>query len=113
MHLDHGLYHFHKRKRIHQKLEPYPHPDKWKRLMDNLIYVVGIFGPVMTIPQLIKIWVEKNASGVSAISWAAYLIASLFWLAYGVMHREWPIIFNAVLWVVLEILIIIGAIVYG
>ena len=69
MHLQHGLHHFYKRKRIYQKLEPYPHPNKWKRLMDKLIYAVGIFGPVMTIPQLTKIWLDKNAAGVSAISW--------------------------------------------
>ena len=113
MHLEHGLHHFHKRKRIHQKLEPYPHPNKWKRLVDHLIYVVGIFGPIMTVPQLLKIWVEKNAAGVSAVSWTAYFFASLFWLIYGLMHKEGPIIFNAILWIILEILIVVGAMVYG
>jgi len=45
-----GLHHFHRRKRIYQKHEPYPHPDKWKRFMDHAIYCVGVFGPIMTIP---------------------------------------------------------------
>jgi len=39
------------------KEEPYPHPNKWKRLMDKLIYFAGVLGPIMTIPQLSKIWV--------------------------------------------------------
>jgi len=74
------------------KEEPYPHPNKWKRLMDKLIYFAGVLGPIMTIPQLSKIWVEKNASGVSALSWGAYGVGACFWIIYGFMHKEKPII---------------------
>ena len=44
-----GLHHFHTRKRIHQKHEIYPHPDRWMNFMDKAIYVMGVFGPLMTI----------------------------------------------------------------
>lgn len=67
----------------------------------------------MTIPQLTKIWVEKNASGVSAVSWGAYLVTAIFWLLYGILHKEKPIIFTYSAWIVLEILIVIGTITYG
>jgi len=109
----HGLHHHHKRKRIHAKHESYPHPNKWKNFMDKAIYVVGVLGPIMTIPQLAKIWVEKNASGVSIISWTAYLIASGFWVIYGIMHKEKPIIVTYSLWILLDILIIIGTVIYN
>ena len=108
-----GLHHFHRRKRIHKKHEPYPHPNKWKRFMDRAIYIVGIFGPIMTLPQLTKIWVEKNASGVSLISWTAFLLYAIFWLIYGIMHREKPIIFAYILWVTLQAIVVIGIIIYG
>lgn len=108
-----GLHHFHKRKRIYVKHEPYPHPDKWKRVMDKLIYIVGIFGPIMTIPQLTIIWIEKNAGGVSLISWSSYLVIAVFWITYGIMHKEKPIIFANCLWILLEIFIIIGVLLYG
>ncbi|HJO01876.1 MAG: PQ-loop domain-containing transporter [Candidatus Woesearchaeota archaeon] len=108
-----GLHHFHIRKRVHQKHESYPHPHKWKRFMDKAIYVAGVFGPLMTLPQLTKIWIEKNAAGVSVISWASYLIAAIFWLIYGIMHKEKPIIFAYSLWIGLEILIVVGTIIYG
>ena len=108
-----GLHHYNTRKRIHQKHEPYPHPHKWKNFMDRMIYVVGVFGPIMTIPQLSKIWIEQNAAGVSAISWTAYLIAAIFWLIYGIMHKETPIILTYSLWIILEVFIIIGIIIYG
>jgi len=108
-----AVHHLHKRKRIHKLNEPYPHPEKSKRVMDRLIYLVGAFAVVMTIPQVMTIWIGKNAAGVSAISWVSYLIAAVFWLAYGIMHREKPIVFNYSLWIFLEVLIIIGVFIYG
>lgn len=108
-----GVHHFHIRKRIHQNHESYPHPDKWKRLMDKLIYVIGILVPIMTFPQLIKIWIDKNATGVSLISWSTYLIAAIFWLIYGIMHKEKPIIITNVLWIFFDIFIVVGIIIYG
>jgi len=108
-----GLHHYHKRKRISQRLEPVPSKDKNKRFLDKAIYFVGVFGPIMTLPQLAKIWIEKNAVGVSAISWGAYLLAAIFWLNYGILHKEKPIILTYSLWIVLETLIVIGTLIYG
>jgi uncharacterized protein with PQ loop repeat len=108
-----GLHHFHRRKRIHERHEPYPHPDKWKRFVDRAIYFMGAFGVVMTIPQGAKIWIGKDASGVSVISWSAYLIGAIFWLIYGVMHKEKPIIFTYSLWIVLYVIIVTGVIIYS
>jgi len=110
--VNNGLHHIHKRKRVHQKLEKYPHPDKWKNLMDKIIYVVAIFGPIMTIPQVMKIWVEQNPTGVSVISWSAYLLAAIFWLMYGVLHKEKPIIFTNILMIILEAFILVGILIY-
>lgn len=107
-----GLHHFHARKRIHQLHEDYPHPNKAKRFMDKAIYVVGIIGPLMTIPQLAKIWIEKNASGVSAASWTAYTVCAIFWLIYGFMHREKPIIITYAVWLLLDAAIIVGVALY-
>ena len=82
-------------------------------IADNLIYLGGILGPIVTIPQLIEIWLNKNASGVSVISWTAYLVGAIFWLFYGLVHKERPIIFTYGIWIIIDILIVIGAIIYG
>jgi uncharacterized protein with PQ loop repeat len=108
-----GMHHFHKRKRAQIKHKKYREPDKWKRFMDKAIYVVGIIGPIMTIPQLTKIWVEKNAAGVSVISWAAYLVTGIFWFIYAMMHKEKPLIMTYAIWIVLEIFIVVGTLMYG
>jgi len=108
-----GMHHFHLRKRIHQKHEKYPHPDKFKNFVDKAVYFVGAFGIIMTLPQLMKIWVDKNASGVSAVSWSAYLVAAIFWLLYGYLHREKQLIIIYSCWVFLDIVIITGTLLYG
>jgi uncharacterized protein with PQ loop repeat len=108
-----GMHHFQRRKRGHKALEPYPSPNKFKRFMDKAIYVVGVAGPVFTIPQVTKIWVEKNASGVSAIAWISYLVLAVFWLTYGILHKEKPIILANILWIFLEIFIVAGILTYG
>ena len=107
-----GLHHIHRRKRIYVKHQPYPHPIKWKRFLDRAAYFFAVFGPVMTIPQVLRIWVGKDASGVSPISWSAYLVVAVFWLTYGIAHKAKPIIFTNILWIIFEIMIIAGTFVY-
>jgi len=110
----HGYHHLHRRKRMYQKgLEPYPSPSRWKSLVDRMIYVVIFVGPVMTIPQVAEIWVNRNVGGVSIVSWAAYTFVSVFWLAYGLMHKEKPIILSSVAWIVLNSLVVAGVLLYG
>jgi uncharacterized protein with PQ loop repeat len=108
-----GIHPFQKRKRVHQKLEKYPSIDKKKNLMDKLIYLVIFIAPIMTIPQILKIWVEKNASGLSIFSWGTYAIGSMLWLSYGFLHKEKPLIISHAIWTILHVLIIIGIIFYG
>jgi len=108
-----GLHHAHKRKRIHQKKELYPHPNKWKRILDKIIYIVGIMGPIMTIPQVLRIWIEKNAAGVTIITWFSWLIIGIFWLTYGIVHKEKPIILVYSSWIIIHTLVVIGASMYG
>jgi len=110
---DKALHHLHKRKRIYKKFEIYPHPKKLKRIMDKLIYLIAILTPLMTLPQVYKIWIERNPVGVSALTWSSYLLAACFWLSYGILHKEKPIILVNVLMIILEIIIIIGVLTYG
>ncbi|MBU2639645.1 MAG: hypothetical protein KKG75_02970 [Nanoarchaeota archaeon] len=108
-----GLHHFQIRKRIFEKREKYPSSSKVKRYMDKVVFVMGAFGPIMTIPQLYEIWIKKNAAGVSAISWGSYLIIAIFWLFYGIVHKEKPLIFMYILWIIFDIFIVAGTIIYG
>lgn len=107
-----GAHHVHVRKRIHEKYEEYPHPNPHKRFLDKLIYFVGISGPIMTIPQVYNIWILKHTIGVSIITWSWLAIVAITWTIYGIAHKEMPIIVVNLAWLFVEILIIIGLIIY-
>lgn len=77
-------------------------------LMDWLIYAVAFLSPVMTLPQVAQIWVEKNVAGVSLVTWASYTVFAAFWLTYGLIHREKPIIVANILSGILNIIIVAG-----
>lgn len=106
-----ALYHLHLRKRVHQKLEPYPHPNPFKQILDHLIYVVGVSGPILTIPQVLKIWESRSADGVSLITWGSLFVIACVWLLYGIVHREKPIIAANILWILVDATIV-GSILY-
>ena len=89
------------------------HLSKWGKFMYRFIYLVGALGPIMTIPQVMKIWGEQEAAGVSVISWSAYSLLSIFWIIYGIVDRDKPIIFMFTAYFILNILVVIGAIQYG
>ena len=108
-----GTHHLLSRKRLHKNLEIYPHKSEVKNFIDKLALFMGIVGPLMTIPQVWKIYYYQNASGVSAISWVSYLLNAIVWLAYGISHKEKPIIITNAFWIVLEIIVIFGTIIYG
>jgi uncharacterized protein with PQ loop repeat len=79
---------------------------------DRLACVAGVFGPLMTIPQVLKIWIDRSVDGVSFISWVAYLVNSLFFLAYGILKRDRALIVMYSSWTALSVLIIIGLVIF-
>jgi len=107
------LRHIHLRKRHTAKLEPYPARSFWKRVLDRVVLGVGIAGPIMSIPQIVLIYVGQDATGVSPISWVAWATFNIPWILYGIAHRELPIIVTYTLWFICNSLIFIGALLYS
>ncbi|MBI5306111.1 hypothetical protein HZB04_00745 [Candidatus Wolfebacteria bacterium] len=110
--MNHHLHHLHQRKRIYQKLEEYPHPNRKIRLLDNIIILIAIFGPLANVIQIIKIFIEKNASGLSFFSWSAYALFNFIWIIYGLAHKEKPIFISGSLWLLTNIIILTEIILY-
>jgi len=108
-----GIHHLHRRKRIHQQHQPYPHPNKWIRLLDKVVLIIAILAPLGTLPQVYKIYAEKSAAGVSAFTWALYAIFSLPWLVYGIVHKEKPIAISYSLNILTYIAVIAGILLYS
>jgi len=64
-----GRLHLHKRKKK-------PSKSRFNAQVDTLVYAVSILVLALTIPQIYNIWIDKNAAGVSVISWAAYTVSA-------------------------------------
>ncbi|MCD4666507.1 hypothetical protein K8R47_01705 [archaeon] len=107
------ILHLHKRKRIHQKLEKYPHKNKWVRFLDRFLLFLAIVGPLINAPQVFRIFDLKNAGGLSIVTWSLYAIFDIPWVIYGIVHKEKPIVIGYTLWFFTNILIIVGILMYG
>ena len=106
------LYHLNKRKRIHQKLEKYPHPDQGIRFLDNFLLVIAAIGPLSNIPQIIKILMTKTSLGVSTLTFSFFAVFNIPWIIYGIVHKEKPIVLAYTLWFITNSIIIIGTLIY-
>ena len=107
--MTHPLHHLHKR----NKLEKYPHPVQWKRNLDWIIVIVAIAGPLINIPQITKVYITQNATGLSLLAWTFYVLINIPWFIYGVVHKDKPIIISSSLWALTNIIILIGILMYG
>ena len=78
--------------------------------LERVLRSLSIITMLMTVPQVWAIW-TTNASGVSLISWAAYLVSSVAWLFYGIKKQDALICFANAGWVGLDLAIIAGIVV--
>jgi len=81
-------------------------------LFNQVAYVVGIVSSLFNIPQVISIWVDKSAEGVSVLSWVGFALASLFWLAYAIRRKESALIITFSLSLFFQMVIVVGAILW-
>jgi len=56
---------------------------------------------------------RRTTAGVSSISWSAYAVTSVFWIAYGVAHAERPVVVISSLSIVLQLSVFAGTLVYA
>lgn len=82
---------------------------KW---IDRLADIAAVVYPLTGLPQLILILQTHQAAGVSLISWVAFGIFEVVFLAYGILHRLRPVIVTQALWLLINIGIIAAVIAY-
>lgn len=107
------LHHLHIRKRVSKSLEPYPARSPWKRLLDKVIFAAGVIGPIFSIPQIVLIYSNRDATGISPVSWFGWAALDIIWIVYGLVHKEPPIAVTYTFWFVVNLTVAFGAILYG
>jgi MtN3 and saliva related transmembrane protein len=62
----------------------------------SLISICGIIGGTLTtlsfLPQVIQVWKTRSTKDISLVMFVLFTIGVLFWLVYGILINEWPVI---------------------
>jgi uncharacterized protein with PQ loop repeat len=91
---------------------PTTHPLPALGSMRRILGSLSIFTIVMTVPQVLTIWVGHRAAGISILSWGAYLVSAVLWLWYGLQKRDKNIYLPCMGWILLDCAVIVGTVVY-
>jgi uncharacterized protein with PQ loop repeat len=97
------LRHVHKHLHRHGKKEP----------IDYVVRFFMVATPLFELPQAYTIYHAQSARDVSLITWLFFLFSSIAWLAYGFKQKLTPLIVAYSLYMIIEISIVIGVIMYS
>jgi uncharacterized protein with PQ loop repeat len=94
-------------------MTPAGHASRSETVLSRVLGGMSVFTLLMTVPQVLTIWVGHQAAGVSVISWSAYLLSAILWFGYGLQKRGKNIYLPCVGWVGLDTAVIVGAVIYA
>ncbi len=89
---------------------PMPSVSGGKTILEPILNLLSIFTMVMTVPQLLTVWLQHDAGGVSVITWSAYLLAAVVWFFHGLQKRDPAIYLACIGWIALDLAVIIGVV---
>ncbi len=81
--------------------------------LEKVLRAFSVISMLMTVPQVLTIWVGRSAAGVSLVSWATYLVSAVLWFVYGVQKRDKTIYLACIGWILLDLAVVIGVMIYG
>ena len=106
---NYGHHHHHKRQNRNREISS----ESYKKILDKLVYIFGMLGPVFVIPQIVKIYAEQNATSISLFTWTVGGIPQIIWLLYGIAHKEKPLIILNIFWILVYVAMSVGKLLYG
>ncbi|MBM3251317.1 MAG: hypothetical protein FJZ11_00850 [Candidatus Omnitrophica bacterium] len=75
--------------------------------------IAGALCAISFIPQIVKIFRTKQAKDLSLITFAVFTIGVSFWLIYGIMIKQLPVILANGTTLILILIILTAKIKYG
>jgi uncharacterized protein with PQ loop repeat len=84
-----------------------------RHILDRTIYIASFAGPMTAMPQIYTIFATQSATGVSIWSWILGLGFSAIWITYALFYRIKPILVSQCLWVMIDLIIIVGIMMYN
>ena len=85
----------------------------WVKFLYSTTITAGIIGPLTNGPQILKIFVGRNATGVSLLSWSLFALFDIPFIIWSIVQRDVPVFVTYSLWFVSNFLVVIGVLMYG
>jgi uncharacterized protein with PQ loop repeat len=82
-------------------------------MLRRLMAAMSVFTLAMTLPQVLTIWIEHQAAGVSILTWSAYFASAALWFWYGFRKRDRSIYLPCIGWLLMDGAVVAGAVIYG
>lgn len=98
---------------MHERLEPYPNPDAFKRFLDKIMMGVALIGPLATLPQVYQVFMTQDTKGLSLVTWTVWVLLSCVWLVYGLLHKEMPIVLSNLIYIILQGAVVVAILMYN
>ena len=80
------------------------------RGLERVLRLLSVFTMLMTVPQVLTVWTDPDASGVSLVSWVSYLLGACLWLVYGIQKHDKTIYLACIGWILLDAAVVIGVV---
>ncbi len=81
--------------------------------LDRVTNICAVLLPFTTLDQLYIIYVKRQTDGVSALTWFLYAVLTIPLLFYSVVRRDKPMIVLNGLWVVIDLSVWFGVVLYS
>jgi MtN3 and saliva related transmembrane protein len=62
------------------------------RPVDLIGYIAGTLTTLSFLPQVLKTWQSRSAKDISLAMFLMFCAGVGFWIIYGVLNRDWPVI---------------------
>lgn len=84
-----------------------------KDWFDYLLYVFMVATPLFELTQAWTIYGTKSAQDVSLTTWSFFTVSNLAWIAYAIRNKLKLLVFVYCLYMVIEVSIVVGIILYN
>lgn len=85
---------------------------KQRDKFDYLLFVFMVATPLFELPQAWDIYSNKSAANVSLSTWSFFAISNLAWITYALRNRLLSLAIPYVLYLIIEVAIVIGILLY-
>lgn len=80
---------------------------------DYVLFIFMIAAPLFELPQVWDIYSNQAAVNVSLPTWLFFAVSNVAWIAYAVRNKLMTLIIACALYLIIEVAIVVGILIYG